>query len=81
MNNNEMTCQELVELVTDYFEGTLDLVERARFEAHVAECDGCRIYLQQMQQTISVCGMLTEESIAPEAKQELLQLFRNWKSG
>ncbi len=81
MKNNELTCQELVELVTDYFEGTLDPIERSRFEAHVDECDGCRIYLQQMQQTIRVCGMLTEESIAPEAKQELLQLFRNWKSG
>ena len=80
MNNNELTCQELVELVTDYFEGTLDPIKRARFEAHVAGCDGCRIYLQQMQQTISMCGQLTEESIAPEAKQELLHIFRIWKS-
>ncbi len=81
MKNNELTCQELVELVTEYLEGTLDPIERARFEAHVAECDGCRIYLQQMQQTIRACGMLAEEAIAPEAKQELLQLFRNWKGG
>jgi anti-sigma factor RsiW len=79
VNGNELTCQELVELVTEYLEGTLPPLERTRFEAHLAECAGCQTYLQQMHQMIQLCGMLTEESIAPEAKRELLHIFRTWK--
>ncbi|MDQ4076064.1 MAG: zf-HC2 domain-containing protein [Chloroflexota bacterium] len=77
----ELTCQELVELVTDYFEDALPPTERARFEMHLAECPGCRIYLDQMQQTIRLLGELSEETVAPEAKRTLLALFRDWKRG
>ena len=77
----ELSCQELVELVTDYLEDALSPGERARFEAHLAECDGCARYLEQMQLTIHAVGGLTEETIAPEARVELLQLFHAWKVG
>ncbi|MBI4673812.1 MAG: zf-HC2 domain-containing protein [Chloroflexi bacterium] len=76
---NELTCQELIELVTEYLEGTLSPTERARFDAHLGTCAGCRTWLEQMRRTIRTLGKLTEESIPPESKQELLQLFRNWK--
>lgn len=75
----ELTCQELVELVTEYLEGSLPAAQRARFEAHLAECPYCRIYLEQMRETIRLLGRLTEETIPPTAKQELLRLFRDWK--
>jgi anti-sigma factor RsiW len=75
----ELTCQELVELVTDYLEQTLPLPERIRFEAHLAGCRGCRTYVEQMRQTVQVLGTLTEESIAPEARATLLDTFRHWK--
>ena len=75
----EMTCQELVELVTQYLDGTLSPMDRARFEEHLAVCPYCRTYLEQMQHTISALGKLTEESIAPQTREELLQLFRDWK--
>lgn len=78
---HELTCRELVELVTDYFEGALPVTERARFEAHLATCQGCTNYLEQMQQTVRLTGRLTEEQIAPEAKESLLNLFRGWKHG
>ncbi len=78
---NELSCQELVELVTDYLEGALPLAECARFEAHLTECDGCTRYLEQMRLTIAAVGRLTEESIEPAARAELLQLFRHWKAG
>jgi predicted anti-sigma-YlaC factor YlaD len=78
---NSLTCQEPVELVTEYLEGTLLPAERARFEEHLAVCPGCRIYLDQMRQTIHTLGKLTEESIAPETRQSLLQIFRDWKNG
>lgn len=74
-----MTCKELVELVTEYLEGTLPPDERERFEAHLATCQGCTNYLAQMRQTINLVGKLTEDSISPEASSELLRIFRNWK--
>lgn len=77
--NGDLSCQELAELVTDYLEGALPAAERLRFEAHLAICTGCRHYLEQMRQTISLLGQLTEESIPEPAKQELLGAFRNWK--
>jgi predicted anti-sigma-YlaC factor YlaD len=76
---NELTCKELVELVTEYLEGTLSPAERARFEEHLVGCSGCRNYLDQMRRTIRILGQLTEDSIAAEARDELLLLFRNWK--
>ena len=61
----ELTCRELIELVTDYVEGRLSPGDRARFEAHLAECDACETYLVQMRQTIRALGRLPEpEEIA-----------------
>ena len=76
-----MSCNELVELVTEYLERALPPGERARFEAHLAQCPGCRVYLQQMRQTIRVVGRLSEEDLAPAARDKLLRAFRAWKSG
>jgi anti-sigma factor RsiW len=76
---DELTCRELVELVTDYLEGALPDEERARFEAHLVECDGCAAYLAQMRDTLRIAGRLREESIAPEARESLLRAFRDWK--
>ena len=76
---NELTCKTLVELITEYLEGALAPAERARFEAHLAGCHGCSIYLEQMRQTIRMLGRLTEDSLSTDAQEELLQLFRNWK--
>ena len=81
MSTGEMTCKELVELVTEYFEGALCPADRVRFDDHLAVCPGCRTYVQQMRQTIHVLGRLPEESISPGARKELLRAFRNWKSG
>jgi len=77
--NVELSCQGLVELVTDYLEGALSEVDRARFNAHLAVCRGCRGYIDQMQQTIQLVGKLHEEAIPPEAKTILLEVFQNWK--
>ena len=77
---NELSCQELVELVTDYLEGTLPAAERARFEAHLARCDGCDTYLEQMRQTIHLAHRLSADSLAPQAREHLLRTFRDWKA-
>ncbi|MBV7335859.1 zf-HC2 domain-containing protein [Chloroflexi bacterium TSY] len=66
-------------MVTDYLENALSPQARARFEEHLASCEGCDIYLKQMEQTIRATGMLSEESISEPAKTRLLQAFRDWK--
>jgi predicted anti-sigma-YlaC factor YlaD len=74
-----LTCQELVELVTDYLEGDLAPSDRRRFDEHLATCPYCRIYLDQMRQTIRLLGHLPEEAIPPEALEALLARFRGWR--
>jgi anti-sigma factor RsiW len=76
---DDLTCQELVELVTAYLEGTLPADERRRFEAHLVGCSACRTYLEQMRQTIRALHTLTEEAIPPDTQQVLLATFRAWK--
>jgi len=76
---NQITCRELVEIITEYLEGTMPQAERRRFEAHLDECPHCVNYLEQMRQTISVLGELREESIAPDAREALLEAFRDWR--
>jgi anti-sigma factor RsiW len=75
----ELTCQEFVELVTDYLEGALSHAEAQRFEAHLADCHPCVEYLAQMRETIRAVGQLREEHVPPAARDELLRAFRDWK--
>jgi anti-sigma factor RsiW len=74
----ELTCQELVELVTDYLEGALAPAERARFEAHLAGCPGCTRYVEQIRATIAVAGRTRELEDRPDMAQ-LLAAFRDWR--
>jgi anti-sigma factor RsiW len=76
-----MSCQALVELVTDYFEGRLSWRQRRRFEKHIAACHWCGRYLEQMQVTIRSVGRIDEASISPEAKESLLAAFKDWSGG
>jgi anti-sigma factor RsiW len=76
----QLSCQELVELVTDYFEGALSPGEHARFEAHTARCQGCGVYLEQMRVTIDLLGQLPAAGLPDGAEQELLEAFRGWRS-
>lgn len=75
----DMTCQELVELVTEYLEGTLPQLELQRFEHHVATCDGCAAYVDQMRRTIQLLGRLAVDDIPADEQSTLLELFRNWR--
>jgi len=78
MNDDELTCQEFVELVTDYLEGALPSAERLRFESHMDDCPYCAAYLDQMRQTIQLVGQLSEQTVSPEVKSDMLRRFRDW---
>ena len=77
--SDDLSCQELVELVTEYLEDALDPAERTRFEAHLRDCAGCQTYLEQMRHTIRASGRLNEESLEPAVREQLLEVFRNFK--
>ena len=74
-----LTCKELVELITEYLEGTLPEDDRARVDEHLAGCEGCTNYLEQMRQTIRLTGTIREENLTPGQRDDLLTLFRDWK--
>jgi predicted anti-sigma-YlaC factor YlaD len=74
-----LTCREMVEIVTDYLEGTMGPELRERFEEHLSRCDGCSNYLTQMRETIRLSGMLTEEQIPAQQRERLLSAFRDWR--
>jgi anti-sigma factor RsiW len=76
-----LTCEELVELVTEYFEGALSAEDRLRFEEHLGICDGCTTYLEQMERTIRTVGYLREQDLRGEARERLLEAFRTWHRG
>jgi anti-sigma factor RsiW len=76
-----LACRELVELVTAYFEGGLSRRNRKRFERHIAGCENCTAYVEQMRLVIEASGRLTEDDIDPAAREELLDAFRDWKDG
>jgi anti-sigma factor RsiW len=73
-----MTCQQLVELVTDYFEGALTPAERDRFEAHLEVCPGCVTYLEQVRTTMRLVRNADELEEPPEVA-HLLEMFRDYR--
>ena len=81
MSGQDLTCKEVVEIVSDYLEGALSAEDRERFDAHLSVCDGCTSYVEQMRETIRLTGMLTEEQVPVEQRERLRQAFRDWKAG
>ena len=77
---DDISCAELVELVTEYIDGSLDPRDRERFEEHIVFCDGCANHLDQMRTTIAVVGRLEETDLGNEMAAELLAAFRGWKA-
>jgi anti-sigma factor RsiW len=78
--SSELACVEMVELITDYLEGALSRSQRRRFEAHLAACENCTEYLQQMRATIRLTGRLAAEDLTPAMREEFTELYRRWRA-
>jgi predicted anti-sigma-YlaC factor YlaD len=78
--HRDLVCQQAVELVTDYLEGSLSRRDRRRFEAHLRGCPNCRAYLQQIRTTIQLTGAIELDDLTPEARSDLIELYRRWRS-
>ena len=76
---DDITCREMVELMSDYLEGALAGDDLARFEQHLAGCDGCERAIEQLRQTIRLTGMLRAEDVPPADREGLLRVYRAWR--
>jgi Putative zinc-finger len=76
---DHITCQEVVELVTDYFDRSLPEDETELFEQHLNFCEGCDSYVDQMRTTVATVGRIREADVPPETRERLLAAFRDWK--
>ena len=76
----EVVCQQAVELVTDYIEGSMSRADRRRFETHLSSCPHCTAYLAQMRSTIQLTGQLRSEELPSEVKEELVSLYSQWRT-
>jgi anti-sigma factor RsiW len=78
MSLDSMDCSELVELVTAYLDDALDAETRARFDAHLMECDGCSNYLEQFRSTMRTVGKISDDELDPAFRTRLLDAFKNF---
>ena len=75
-----LACQQAVELISDYLEGSLSRSERRRLERHLRACDACTAYLEQVRATIELSGEVTPEDLDPEVLEGLTDLFEQYRS-
>ncbi len=75
----DLSCREVVELITEFLDSALTVEDRTRFEQHVVGCPPCTVYLRQIRQTIVATGQLTETMVPSDVKENLLHAFRNWR--
>jgi anti-sigma factor RsiW len=80
LRRRDLVCQQAVELVTDYLDGALSRRDRRRFEGHLKGCANCAAYLEQMRMTIRLAGEIEPEELTPEARRDLIELYRRWRS-
>ncbi len=79
LRRKDMVCQQAVELVTDYLEGSLSHRDRRRLETHLRACPNCTAYVEQIRMTIALTGGVETEDLTPEARADLTELFRRWR--
>lgn len=81
LQEQDLVCQEAVELATDYLDGTLSPSDQLRFEEHLEKCSACREFVEQVRTTIALYGRLIPERLDPQLEEAFLGLYRRWQSG
>jgi len=74
----DLVCRDAVELVTDYLDGALSWRQRRRFERHLRACPNCQAYVAQIRTMVSTLGRVEPEALSPEARGDLVDLFRDF---
>jgi anti-sigma factor RsiW len=79
MTPSRLVCQQAVELMSDYLDGALSRRDRRRLEMHLAECDACTAFLEQMRVTIAASGVVTPDDLSPETLNALTELYERYR--
>ncbi|HMN94840.1 MAG TPA: zf-HC2 domain-containing protein [Phycisphaerales bacterium] len=61
-----MTCQELIDFLAEYIDGSLDDAVRGAFESHLTRCADCRAFLGSYRATVELAASLRESSGADD---------------
>ena len=71
----DLTCRELADFVMDYLDDVLPAPERASFEAHLAECQDCVVYVRSYRETVRLGKTYgkVDEGRAPDMPEDLVQ--------
>jgi predicted anti-sigma-YlaC factor YlaD len=75
----EITCQQFVELVTDYFEGALSSRSLTLVEEHLVMCDWCTTYADQVRATVTSLHELRAEPVSAEPSAAVLAALQKRK--
>ena len=78
LRNRDLVCQQAIELLTDYLDGSLSRRQRIRLERHLRGCPNCSNYLEQIRLTVRLTGAIEPEELAPDAVDDSTQLYRRW---
>ena len=74
----EMPCNELVERVTDYLEGALDVGTLRLLREHLTVCRSCEEYINEVRLAIRVMSSLSVEPVPPPLEDNLVAIYREW---
>ena len=78
--SDDPACNAIVEVVTAYLDEALPAPDRERFERHLAECEACAVYVEQMRRTIRLTGSLGGAPLQPKTRAAFVELLRRWKN-
>lgn len=78
MSDESLRCRFIVQLLTDYLEDALSSPVHNRVAEHLAECDACSAFLDQMRAIIRAIGTTDVDQLSPDTRQALLSQFRGW---
>ncbi|MDQ5820099.1 MAG: zf-HC2 domain-containing protein [Actinomycetota bacterium] len=79
IRSEPLGCREIVELVTDYLEGSMPAERRLGFEEHVAICPPCRNYFDQFRHTVELGKKIEEDELPANVRYALVEAFRDWR--
>ena len=73
-------CPEYMENLSDYLDGGMDPELCAEIEAHLGECNNCRIMVDTLRQTVTLCREGKPEPLPESLEKKLTGLLRErWR--
>ena len=75
-----MKCQDLLALLNEYVDGTVDPALCEEFEKHMAGCNPCRVVVDNIRKTITLYKGSEQYEVPQEFRRKLHDALRQrWK--